>query len=381
MNQRADVYGKYSLGSGAILEDPDKVWDTLSNAEVLAGYEASMRRDLAKSGIELSNLADWHVLDVGTGRQALTFLKLGARRVSHFDISPENVERVRAHVAARDLADRLETTFCDLVDTDLGRERFDFVYLNGIVQHFSDVGRGLVNCMRALKPGGLLWLYFYRSGTFDNFVLYMLRTLVNGGNVVRDEEVLRDHYVAARLFYSGAAGRNYLTSIYMDGVFTRYARLYSAATYLKCMHDCGFEIVSSSGLDPLGREVDHTYARAATVVTLRKAETIADDALTRAAAALAPETEVDQLDRSLYGDPEILRSLELYRQLSHLLQAPGVPSAIRTLVALRLFAFLAQRTREAGYDPAMRHRDLQDLLQQMIGLVAEEYGAAAGATP
>lgn len=164
-SNRAYVYGKYSLGSGAILSYVDQVWSELADPKVLAGYETSIRRYMVKSGIPIENFAKWKVMDVGTGRQALTFLNFGAVEVAHFDISPENVARLDTFRMANGLEKRLTTTCCDLVQTDLGTDRFDFIYLNGIVQHFSDVGLGVTRCMRALRPGGLLWLYFYRSGT------------------------------------------------------------------------------------------------------------------------------------------------------------------------------------------------------------------------
>src|SRR5687767_8175079 len=100
---RADVYGRYSLGSGAILADKDQVWNAFDDEGVVASYERSMRRDLARSGIPVEALADWHIMDVGTGRQALAFLKMGAGRVSHYDISPENVARAESHIAAKAL--------------------------------------------------------------------------------------------------------------------------------------------------------------------------------------------------------------------------------------------------------------------------------------
>src|SRR5262245_20319612 len=304
MTNGVPVYGKYTMGSGNILDDKDRVWSTLADESVVASYRQSMRRDLDKAGIPVAALANWHVMDVGTGRQALAFLNMGAQRVSHFDISSENVARVEAHIAVHGLAKRLDTICCDLVETDLGRARFDFIYLNGIAQHFSDVGRGLVNCIRALKPGGLLWLYFYRSGSFDQFFVYMLRNLVGGSNVAVDAALTRDHYAAARLFFAPDARDNYLTSIYMDGVFTRYAHLYTVETYLDFARDCGLEVVSSSGLDPLGCSVDHYFARNAGVVTLRKRAEVGDVDLTAAARRRAPEAEVDQLEPSLYEAPE-----------------------------------------------------------------------------
>jgi SAM-dependent methyltransferase len=348
----------------------------MADPQVIADYEASMLRDLVKSGIAVERLADWNVMDVGTGRQALAFLSMEAKHVVHHDISSENVARVEKHIAEAALSRRLETRCCDIVETDLGRDRFDLVYLNGIVQHFSDVGKGISNCVRALKTDGYLWLYFYRSGTFDNFILYMLRTLAAGSNVVTDPALMRDYYAASRLFFSPEARDNYLTSIFMDGIFTRQARLYSVSTYLDFADAAGFEVVSSSGLDPLGRDVDHYFARAAGVVTLRKVRAVEENRLREAASILAPEREVDQLAATLYDpqrDREILQSLALYRQLEQWLAAPGVPPTAKILSVMRIFAFLAVKTREAGYDPMRRHADFQALLSAMIDLLSAEY--------
>jgi hypothetical protein len=358
MTKRAQVYGRYTLGSGSILQEKDRVWSALADETVVASYARSIRRDFDKAGIPVEDLSKWHVMDVGTGRQALAFLAMGAQKVSHFDISHDNVARVEAHIAENGLAGRLDTTCCDLVEADLGRERYDFIYLNGIAQHFSDVGRGVVNC------------------SFDQFFVYMLRNLVGGGNVASDAALMRDHYAAARMFYAADAADNYLTSIYMDGVFTRYAHLYTVETYLNFARACGLELISSSGLDPLGRSVDHYFARNAGVVTLRKVSETGDLDLAVAAKTLAPEAGIDQLDILLYEAPEIRRSVELYGQLKMSLAAPDVPSWLRVFVAMRLFALLAQ-TRAPDYDAMRRHADLHELLERSIGLLASEYGTAS----
>jgi SAM-dependent methyltransferase len=374
MMSAADTYGRYSLGSGAILRNPDSLRNALADPQVIADYEASMRRDLAKSGIAIAALSSWDIMDVGTGRQALAFLAMGGRWVSHYDLSAENVGRLQTHINAAELTGRLETRCCDLVEAELGRDRFDFVYLNGVVQHFSNVGRGLVNCINALKAGGYLWLYFYRSGTFDNFVLYMLRTLASGSNIVTDGNLRRDYYAAARLYFSEEARDNYLVSAFMDGIFTTYARLYALRTYLKAVVDCGLEVVSSSGLDPLGRDIDHQFARAASVITLKKIRKVPDAELDRAVEPLAPEREVNQLDPGLYDDPEILTSLGCYQKLGAALASCPIAPALRMLSVLRLFAFLSQKTRASGYDPLRRHPDLQMMLASIRDLIRAEYG-------
>lgn len=370
-SNRADVYGKYSLGSGAILSEVDQVWSDLADPLVLAEYETSMRRDMLKSGIPIETFSNWKVMDVGTGRQALTFLEFGAFEVSHFDISPENVSRVDAFRKANGLEKRLTTTCCDLVQTDLGTDRFDFIYLNGIVQHFSNVGLGVTRCMRALKPGGLLWLYFYRSGTFDNFVLYMLRVLANGSNTVTNVDCMKEYFINSLITFSEDARRNYMSSIFMDGVFTKNAQLFTVDTYTEFARQCGFEIVSSSGIDPVGKDVDHYYARAATVVTLKKVREVDD--MAPAARLLSPQVAVNQLDPSHYSEPEILKSIELYCELAERLTNPALPPSIRPAVVMRLFHLLAHKTRQPAYDVLQRHVDLQACITAINEALKAEY--------
>ncbi|MCR4378326.1 MAG: methyltransferase domain-containing protein [Rhodospirillales bacterium] len=371
MTKYKDVYGKYSLGSGAILSDENKVWDRIDEPEIMAAYNTSIRRDLVKSGISLDDLSHWYVMDIGTGRQALTFLDIGADKVDHFDISPENVARLSEYRANTAIEDRLTTTCCDVVKTDLGSDKYDFIYLNGIVQHFSNVGAGIENCIKALKKGGQLWLYFYRSGTFDNFVAYMVRDLIHSSNVAKDDKILKEHFIASILSYSDDATKNYATSMYIDGAFTRFAQLFTLSTYIDFIAVRGLKIVSSSGLDPLGKDVDHYFSRAATVITLQKTDDDIDfSALTN---TLSPENDVNQLDKSLYNQPEILATIDLYTQLKSLLNTNNVPASLTTFVAVRLFDFLASKTRSADYNPMDRHTDMQSLMINIIKLIEGEY--------
>lgn len=96
MAHGVDVYRKYSMGAGAVLVNSDKIWSALADPDVLASYESSIRRDLVRSGIVVEKLRDWDVMDVGTGRQALAFLNMGARSIWHFDISAENIDGLLA---------------------------------------------------------------------------------------------------------------------------------------------------------------------------------------------------------------------------------------------------------------------------------------------
>ena len=370
MAESATVYGKYTLGSGEVLSDPEWLWRDLDDPLVLDSYEQSIRKDLLKAGLSPDRLQSWAVMDVGTGRQALALLRLGAKWVSHYDLSPENVERVAHYIITHKKQDRLGTTCCDLVTADLGDKKFNFIYLNGVAQHFSDVGAGLSNLFEHLLPGGYFWLYFYRAGTFHQFLMYMLRDLIHGSNVALDQKSARDYFLNAMLTYSDRVSRNYLVSCFMDSLFTPYAHLYSLQTYLDFATACGFEVVSSSGIDPLGGQIDHFFSRPATVLTLKKA--IASQVTVRVAEMLSPERAVNELDPKNYQHPDILKSIALYQKLKVLCVEAKVPASAVVSAVLRLYYFGTVTIAEPSYDSTKRHVDLQHILGNIIHLFTSE---------
>ena len=49
-------YGKFSMGSGMSLNDPDKVYSHVATPEIIEAYVRTIKRDLDKSGITLNQL-------------------------------------------------------------------------------------------------------------------------------------------------------------------------------------------------------------------------------------------------------------------------------------------------------------------------------------
>lgn len=319
----------------------------------------------------MEDISKWHIMDVGTGRQALTFLNLGAKKVDHYDISSENVERVLKFRIRTGQQNQLSTECCDLVEKTLPSNKYDFIYLNGIVQHFSNVGIGIENCIKSLKKQGILWLYFYRSGTFDNFILYMIRNLIHDSNIAQNDHFLKEHYIASLLRYSDDVKKNYMTSIYIDGVFTKYAQLFKLSHYEKFLAERGLETISSSGVDPIGKDVEHYYARAATVLTLKKIDDNIDFSKLRY--NLSPENDVNQLNKKMYVQPEIINNINLYTEIKNFLIKKNIPKSLTVLISLRLFEFLAIKTRDTNYNPMNRHKVLKQLLKTVLKTLKEEY--------
>jgi hypothetical protein len=358
------VYGKYSLGTGVFLDNPDHVYQDLDSFSVIEGYQKSMKLDLQKAGISLESLHHSHVMDVGTGRQALVFEKLGARNVNHYDFSPQNVENLSRYIETHSLSKRIQTQYSDLVEDVLPEEKFELIYLQGIVQHFSHTGIGLKNCIQALKKKGHLWLYFYRSGTWPMFLKFMIRDLLEG------QSNMDEYYLHSVLNHSDDALPNFRVSSNMDNFFASHMHLYEANTYVDFIQQCGLEIQSSSRLDPYGKAVDHEHAYQAAVITCRKVNSV--DLHHISVDSLSPEQSVDQLAEHHYSSPVIIESIQTYQALKALLIQKKMPRS----VYLSLSFFLDKQLFQAGQHykvnqsyPTDAHHQLQTSLKRIYQMI------------
>lgn len=135
-----------------------------------------------RNGIELPGLSNTRVLDAGCGggRYTAAWRLLGAKEAVGVDISPLNVATARQRIAQSDLGgvafeqgNVLELPFPD--------DSFDIVFSNGVLHHTVDWRAGVAECLRALKPGGLGWLYLIENpgGLFWD-VIEILRVITRG---------------------------------------------------------------------------------------------------------------------------------------------------------------------------------------------------------
>ena len=342
-------YGKYSMGSGSILPNPDRLFSAVDDEEIINAYESSIRSDLDKACIP--SVMGWDVLDVGTGRQAIALMNLGAKRIRHYDLSVVNINRMQSYIETNSLQDRISTECGDIVDYALPEESSDLVYLNGIVQHFSDVGKGLINCMQAVKKDGYLWLYFYRSGTLEHFLIYMIR------DFIEETKNIYEYYANAVTLFSS----RYFISNIMCNFFDLHINLFTPGQYLSFIEKCGFEVVASSGLTNPERTVDHD-AHCSVVLTCKRV-TVKD----MKCDILSPEKSIDQLDISMYEDKDIIETIQTYQ---HLRQAAGrVPRSVIMSMAFRMYRFLENN--EGGV------AEFQELLKAMIKTIEEEFANVA----
>ena len=364
INRDDYVYGKYSLGSGEILSDPKKLYNDVGSPEVIESYKKQIIIDLEKSGIPLHHIPDYNIMNVGTGREAIAFNQLGAKSVQHYDLSLLNVQRMNKYIKDNALEQKLTTKYTDVVKENLPKNHFDYIYLHGIVQCFSNVGTGLLNCIGALKPNGMIWLYFYRSGSFGVFLIYMIRDLIS------DSKNMREYYINAILLRSNLVEPNLHVSGLMDGLFVENMHLYTPTTYISFIEECGLEVVSSSKLDPFGKDVDHRFAHPSVVLVCKK--TANKDLSQVNMDLLSPANSVNQLND--YTDCDITKSINLYKHLKNVIRDKNIHPSIVMSISFRLFDLhISQYAsyKETGFFNG--HGALQKILTNTIQLLNDEY--------
>ena len=163
-------------------------------------------------------------LGCGAGYDAYTFMTNGADYTG-IDITPENPERVRQHLAHYGLDP-------DVLEADAERlpfedESFDVVYSNGVLHHTPDMPRALREARRVLRPGGELY-----------FSVYNRNSIVYGVDMALVDQLLKGGWMKRSLKTRLAMGE-YTTSGELPLV-----NVYSERRLRALVGEAGFDVVS-----------------------------------------------------------------------------------------------------------------------------------------
>ena len=148
------------------------------------------------------NIRTAKVLCFGTGKEAIAFSRIGALHVDNIDQSGSNVSMFTEHLKKNFSRLKIKAKKMDIVHDPLPSFTYEFVYMNGVVQHLSNPGAGLANVSHSIKKRGKIWLYFYRSGTYKWFIISMIRDLVS-----KDE--IDEYYLASQILYSNGDNHSF----------------------------------------------------------------------------------------------------------------------------------------------------------------------------
>ena len=158
------VYGDRSTGTGFWLEDSlfelGKV--DMYHKDIIDSYINQVSIDLQRISV-LDYIKDYVTMDVGTGRQAIAIHRLGAKAVNHFDISEANIQRFNSYIKKNDIS--IKSKLADICDENFNDKKlFDFIYLQGIIQHVRDPYLAIKNLSFASKNNTKIWFYNYQAG-------------------------------------------------------------------------------------------------------------------------------------------------------------------------------------------------------------------------
>ncbi|MBN1817462.1 MAG: methyltransferase domain-containing protein [Sedimentisphaerales bacterium] len=158
------------------------IYEDLYNRRPAAMDQARriVRKNLAESGIQPEQLAGINVLNIGTGREAVVFHELGARKIYHFDVSSKSVGNLNELTRQSSRFSNLQSRRVDICEAeDLGiSERVDFVYLSGVLHHLHDPAGAMHTLFNVLNPDARLFFRIYRSGCLAFFVVDFIRRFI-----------------------------------------------------------------------------------------------------------------------------------------------------------------------------------------------------------
>ena len=173
-----DFYGKYVHPLYRIIT-PDGV----------SLVAETIQRELSSFNFDLKKLGKMSVLECGgTGRDALAWISLGAKEVTHIDFSRSNIERLKKYCLYHHITN-LNIICADILKYNFpAAETFDIIRSRGVIHHLKWPALGLSKYCFWLKKGGILHFNVYRAGTFYYYGVQQFRCCV----VDQDLEIAYD---------------------------------------------------------------------------------------------------------------------------------------------------------------------------------------------
>ena len=163
------LFKKQTLGK----KDGKTIKNTDNNA---SNY---IKESLKIMKIPLNKLKGKKVFNIGTGRESRFFAQHGAH-VTHLDIGSNVVKELNSWATKN--KKKVKSIHGNILKRNIGENKYDIIFLAGIYQHIEKPALALIKFINSLKPGGLMYMGFYRSGEFKFFILDAIRHILNKKN-------------------------------------------------------------------------------------------------------------------------------------------------------------------------------------------------------
>lgn len=153
------------------------------------------------------------VLNIGSGREAVNFYKLG------FNVTHIGQKKSVGKIINKLNKKKIKSYTDDFIKLKLKENSYDIVFCAGIIQHFEKPNLFLEKVIEILKTDGFCYLGFYRSGEFKYFIVDTIRYLI--GNL-KNEVKISNFFKINSIISTFGEKKHYQNSRFIDDAFVPY---------------------------------------------------------------------------------------------------------------------------------------------------------------
>ena len=227
-----NFYGKFS--SGASFKNMNSNFYSKKNTSYVSEI---IKKNLKKMGISKNDLKSKTLMNIGNGRESLGLLNFDPKKIYNYDISSLNIKKFKKYIFKNNLNKKIFSSQLDISKNKLPKDKFDFIYLHGIIQHVSNVDLAVQNISSSMKINGRMWFYFYRPGSFNIFLGSLQRHLLKNININNFYRYLKKN-IKSNIFIDGI----------MDDCYVPNRQLFYPKQYKKCLESNGCKIYGNTYL-------------------------------------------------------------------------------------------------------------------------------------
>ena len=178
-------------------------------------------KNLKQAKIKKIEFKDMNIMNIGTGVEAVVFNRLGAKKIYHFDLSNRavnNLKQLSKKKKYKNIYSKRKNVVREKIKTS---EKINFVFLQGVIHHFSNVENGLQNIINNIDLNGKIFLRIYKSGSLGYFYVDFIRKFLDLKSINLFDKIFKKRFKLVTNS-SGQVRSDFITYLYnhcIDNIF------------------------------------------------------------------------------------------------------------------------------------------------------------------
>ena len=313
-------YGYYSAGYEALTGEKN-----FFSIKYLNHVKKEISYNCKRLGLNNNSLLDKTIMVVGSGREAFGFLKFNPKKIYHYDISKKNISTMKNIINQKKLSNKIISTRLDLSINQLPKNKFDLVYMHGIIQHVDHVDKAIKNISKSMKKNSKLWFYFYRPGSLAIFLASVQRYLLQKTNIRNFQLKLN------RTNHTFKFKDNLL-----DDSFVPNFQLFYPKDYIARLKKLNLNIYGDSFLVNTSQKVNFNKFHSSVILFLKKTT---DKNSISSKEFLTPNRSVDVLDPKIYKNNKTLSKITKLLKKINVSETKNIFEKVIMIEKLKLHIF------------------------------------------